>query len=66
MKSYFRASLGHPHCLYLDRQEAEAVARDLERLAIEDFPALAQLERYLEHTTRRVRGVPAAPRDPVT
>ncbi len=52
MKSYFRAKLGHPHCLYLDGQEAEEVARELERLDPEDFPALTKVERHLS----RVRG----------
>ncbi|MFC9231057.1 hypothetical protein ACFTZI_19200 [Streptomyces decoyicus] len=52
MKAYHRARLGHPFCLYLDGQEAEAVERELERLDPEDFPALAKVERYLA----RVRG----------
>lgn len=51
MKAYFRARLGHPHCLYLDGQEAEAVERELERLDPEDFPALATVARYLNRVT---------------
>lgn len=47
MKAYRRTQLGHPYCLYLDGQEAEAVERELERLDREDFPALAKVERYL-------------------
>jgi uncharacterized protein YigE (DUF2233 family) len=51
VKAYFRARLGHPHCLYLDGQEAEAVERELARLDPEDFPALAKLERHLNRVT---------------
>ncbi len=47
MKAYRRKHIGHPYSLLLDGQEAEAVARELERLAPEDFPALAKLDRFL-------------------
>lgn len=55
MRAYRKNTL-HPYCLYLDGQEAAEVARELERLRADDFPALAKVERFLARVRGGARG----------